>query len=91
MNSSPVCLGGRGAFGWYKLELTGKKSNGQTVTALDCSDMDANGCIQLQAKIKFDDEDLKKYYNEESARKHMQKHYDALLRYNKKFSRLPIK
>ena len=35
---------------------------------------------ELQKEIE------KKYYNEESARKHMQKHYDALLRYNKKFS-----
>ncbi len=71
MNSSPVCIGGRGAFGWYKLELTGKKylegsTNGTTVVGLDCSDME-NGSIKLQAKIKFDDEysDLKDYYNED--------------------------
>ena len=41
---------------------------------------DRNDYKKLQEEIE------KKYYNEESARKHMQKHYDALLRYNKKFS-----
>ena len=35
---------------------------------------------------KFQDEIEKKYYNEEIARLHLQKHFNALLRYNKSFS-----
>ncbi len=35
-------------------------------------------------KLQFEIE--KKYYNEESARKHMEKHYQDLLRYNKNFT-----
>ena len=34
---------------------------------------------------KLQEEIEQKYYNEENARKHMQKHYNALLRYNNRF------
>ena len=35
---------------------------------------------------KMQEEVEKKFYNEETAKIHFQKHYDALLRYNKNFS-----
>ena len=41
---------------------------------------DRNDYKKLQEEIE------KKYYNEESARKHMQKHFNAALRFNKNFS-----
>ena len=41
---------------------------------------DTNNYRKLQKEIE------QKYYNEESARKHMEKHYDALLRYNNSFN-----
>ena len=40
---------------------------------------DTNNYRELQKEIE------QKYYNEESARKHMEKHYDDLLRYNNSF------
>lgn len=66
MQSSPVCEGGRGAFGWYDLVLTGKKMNRVNINRLDCADMENGGSITLQAKLKFNDETiLGEYYHED--------------------------
>ncbi len=67
MHSNPVCEGGRGAFGWYDLVLTGKDMNGNSINGLDCSNMDENGSIKLQAKLKFSSgTNLGEYYNEDN-------------------------
>ena len=59
IKSCPI-VGGRNAFGWVTLELTGKDENGHPITALDARDSG----IRLQAKIRMD-ENLKAYYGKE--------------------------
>lgn len=60
IKSCPI-VGGRNAFGWVTLELTGKDEYGRTITrGLDARDSG----IKLQAKIRMG-EDLKAYYGKE--------------------------